>query len=256
MPGNRSRRMRAASAARTRCRRSRGAAAPISSIECLRGAFRRTGKRVLTMVHYKCRSALFSPPRMKFGVVIFPGSNCDHDAVYALSRNLSQEVVEIWHRSEDLCGVDVVFLPGGFSYGDYLRCGAIARFSPVMRSVKRFAASGGAGHGSLQRVSDIARSGAAARRALMRNRNLRFICKTVRLSVATIDSPFTNRCRPRERARGADRARRRLLFCRRRSARPTRKRRPRRLPLRRREPERLRAEHRRHSQRRGATCWA
>lgn len=130
---------------------------------------------------------------MKFGVVIFPGSNCDHDAVYALSRNLSQEVVEIWHESEDLCGVDAVFLPGGFSYGDYLRCGAIARFSPVIRSVKRFADSGGLVMGVCNGFQILLESGMLPG-ALVRNRDLRFICKTVELSVGTVNSPFTNQC--------------------------------------------------------------
>ena len=130
---------------------------------------------------------------MKFGVVIFPGSNCDHDAVYALSRNLSQEVVEIWHESEDLCGVDAVFLPGGFSYGDYLRCGAIARFSPVIRSVKRFADSGGLVMGVCNGFQILLESGMLPG-ALVRNRDLRFICKTVELSVGTLNSPFTNQC--------------------------------------------------------------
>jgi phosphoribosylformylglycinamidine synthase I len=130
---------------------------------------------------------------MKFGVVIFPGSNCDHDAVYALSRNLSQDVVEIWHESEELCGVDAVFLPGGFSYGDYLRCGAIARFSPVIRSVKRFADSGGLVIGVCNGFQILLESGMLPG-ALVRNRDLRFICKTVKLSVGTLNSPFTNQC--------------------------------------------------------------
>ena len=130
---------------------------------------------------------------MKFGVVIFPGSNCDHDAVYALSRNLSQDVIEIWHESEDLCGVDAVFLPGGFSYGDYLRCGAIARFSPVIRSVKSFADSGGLVIGVCNGFQILLESGMLPG-ALVRNRDLRFICKTVELSVGTLNSPFTNQC--------------------------------------------------------------
>lgn len=133
---------------------------------------------------------------MKFGVVIFPGSNCDHDAVYALSRNLSQEVVAIWHQSEDLCGADVVFLPGGFSYGDYLRCGAIAGFSPVMRSVKRFADSGGLVMGVCNGFQILLEAGLLPG-ALIRNCGLRFICRTVPLSVETMDSPFTNRYRPK-----------------------------------------------------------
>jgi phosphoribosylformylglycinamidine (FGAM) synthase-like amidotransferase family enzyme len=80
---------------------------------------------------------------MKFGVVIFPGSNCDHDAFYALNQVLGQPTEFIWHQTENLSGFDGVILPGGFSYGDYLRTGAIARFSPVMRAVERFARSGG-----------------------------------------------------------------------------------------------------------------
>ena len=80
---------------------------------------------------------------MKFGVVIFPGSNCDHDAFYALSENLGKHTVYLWHQSEDLQGCDAVILPGGFAFGDYLRTGAIARFSPIMKAVSRFAASGG-----------------------------------------------------------------------------------------------------------------
>ncbi len=130
---------------------------------------------------------------MKFGVVIFPGSNCDHDAVYALSRNLFQEVVEIWHESEDLCGADAVFLPGGFSYGDHLRCGAIARFSPVIRSVKRFADSGGLVMGVCNGFQILLESGLLPG-ALVRNRDLLFICRSVQLSVGTLDSPFTNQC--------------------------------------------------------------
>ena len=80
---------------------------------------------------------------MKFGVVVFPGSNCDHDALWAVSQNLGAEAEFIWHDSYKLPAVDAVILPGGFSYGDYLRCGAIAKFSPVMTAVKKFAADGG-----------------------------------------------------------------------------------------------------------------
>ena len=80
---------------------------------------------------------------MRFGVVVFPGSNCDHDAWYALSHNLGHTAEYIWHDSPRLGPVDAVILPGGFSYGDYLRCGAIAKFSPVMSAVREFAASGG-----------------------------------------------------------------------------------------------------------------
>ncbi|MGE5488483.1 MAG: phosphoribosylformylglycinamidine synthase subunit PurQ, partial [bacterium] len=80
---------------------------------------------------------------MKFGVVVFPGSNCDHDAFYAVSHNLGQQAEYLWHDSPRIGDVDAVILPGGFSYGDYLRCGAIAKFSPVMAAVKEFAAAGG-----------------------------------------------------------------------------------------------------------------
>ena len=80
---------------------------------------------------------------MKFGVVIFPGSNCDHDMVYLLKDIMKQEVVELWHKDTDLQGCDMIILPGGFSYGDYLRSGAIASLSPIMESVKKFAAEGG-----------------------------------------------------------------------------------------------------------------
>lgn len=130
---------------------------------------------------------------MKFGVVIFPGSNCDHDALYALSANLRQDVTEIWHESEDLGDVDAVFLPGGFSYGDYLRCGAIARFSPVIRSVRRFARSGGMVMGVCNGFQILCEAG-LLEGALIRNHGLRFVCRTVGLVPATRDSPFTSRC--------------------------------------------------------------
>lgn len=130
---------------------------------------------------------------MKFGVVIFPGSNCDHDAIYALSRNLGQIVTEIWHESEDLGNVDAVFLPGGFSYGDYLRCGAIARFSPVIRSVRKFANSGGLVLGVCNGFQILVEAG-LLRGALIRNQGLRFRCRTVDLVAATRNSPFTGAC--------------------------------------------------------------
>ncbi len=134
---------------------------------------------------------------MKFGVVIFPGSNCDHDALYALSQNLGQGVTAIWHESEDLGDVDAVFLPGGFSYGDYLRCGAIARFSPVVRSVRRFAGSGGLVLGVCNGFQILVEAG-LLEGALMRNQGLRFLCRTVALAPATADSAFTKAC-PRDR---------------------------------------------------------
>jgi phosphoribosylformylglycinamidine synthase subunit PurQ / glutaminase len=131
---------------------------------------------------------------MKFGVVIFPGSNCDHDALYAVSQNLGQPVEPIWHESEDLLGCDVILLPGGFSYGDYLRAGAIARFSPVLKTVRRFAQQGGLVAGICNGFQILVEAGLLPG-ALTRNRGLRFVCKTVHLRVETTDSPFTQACR-------------------------------------------------------------
>lgn len=130
---------------------------------------------------------------MKFGVVIFPGSNCDHDALYALGNNLGQQSFPIWHESEDLGGADAVVLPGGFSYGDYLRAGAIARFSPVMKAVRRFADSGGLVFGICNGFQMLVEARLLPG-VLVRNRSLRFICRTVHLRVETTDSPFTNAC--------------------------------------------------------------
>lgn len=130
---------------------------------------------------------------MKFGVVIFPGSNCDHDALYAIESNLGQTAVPIWHRSEDLHGCDAVVLPGGFSYGDYLRAGAIAHFSPVMNAVKRFADSGGLVIGICNGFQALTEAHLLPG-ALVRNRNLKFLCKTVHLAAGTKDSPFTSAC--------------------------------------------------------------
>jgi len=128
---------------------------------------------------------------MKFGVIVFPGSNCDHDAFYAASHNLGQQAEYIWHDSDTLGGVDAVILPGGFSYGDYLRCGAIAKFSPVMRAVKKFAAEGGPVLGVCNGFQILVEAGLLPG-ALIRNRGLKFICRELRLKVATSDSPFTN----------------------------------------------------------------
>ena len=102
---------------------------------------------------------------MKFGVVVFPGSNCDHDAYYALGEVLHQPVEFLWHQSEQVKGFDAIILPGGFSYGDYLRTGAIARFSPVMRAVEQFARAGGLVLGICNGFQILVRSGPAARRA-------------------------------------------------------------------------------------------
>jgi len=128
---------------------------------------------------------------MKFGVVVFPGSNCDHDAWYAASHNLGQQAEFIWHDATRLGDVDAVVLPGGFSYGDYLRCGAIAKFSPVMQAIRRFAADGGLILGICNGFQILVESGLLPG-ALVRNRGLKFICKPVPLRVETTNSPFTN----------------------------------------------------------------
>jgi phosphoribosylformylglycinamidine synthase len=130
---------------------------------------------------------------MKFGVVIFPGSNCDHDALYALEHNLGQRSFPIWHESEDLGGADAIVLPGGFSYGDYLRAGAIARFSPVMKSIQRFADGGGLVFGICNGFQMLVEARLLPG-VLVRNRSLRFVCRTVHLRVETTDSPFTGSC--------------------------------------------------------------
>jgi len=131
---------------------------------------------------------------MKFGVIVFPGSNCDHDAFYAVGTNLGQPVEFIWHDSSTLGAVDAVILPGGFAYGDYLRCGAIAKFSPVMKAVRRFANDGGLVLGVCNGFQILVEAGLLPG-ALIRNRGLKFICREVRLRVETTDSPFTSAAR-------------------------------------------------------------
>jgi len=127
---------------------------------------------------------------MRFGVVVFPGSNCDHDAWYALNRNLGQQAEFLWHDEPTVGQVDAVILPGGFSYGDYLRCGAIAKFSPVMTAVKRFAREGGLVLGICNGFQILVECGLLPG-ALIRNRSLRFICRQVEVETVTTDSPFT-----------------------------------------------------------------
>ncbi len=127
---------------------------------------------------------------MKFGVVVFPGSNCDHDAWFAVSNNLGQQAEMIWHDAISVGDVDAVILPGGFAYGDYLRCGAIAKFSPVMQSVRKFAAGGGLVLGICNGFQILVECGMLPG-ALVRNRGLKFICKPVPLRVETTNSPFT-----------------------------------------------------------------
>jgi phosphoribosylformylglycinamidine synthase I len=134
---------------------------------------------------------------MKFGVVVFPGSNCDDDAHYAVGQIIGQPVDFIWHQSEDLSGLDAVILPGGFSYGDYLRTGAIAKFSPVMRAVKKFAQGGGLVLGVCNGFQILVESGLLPG-ALMRNKRLRFLCRQVHIRVENVETPFTNAARPGE----------------------------------------------------------
>jgi len=127
---------------------------------------------------------------MKFGVVVFPGSNCDHDAYYALGSVLHQPVEFIWHQSENVAGFDALILPGGFAFGDYLRTGAIARFSPVMRAVGRFARAGGPVLGICNGFQILCEAGLLPG-ALIRNAGLRFVCKHVNIRVETTATPFT-----------------------------------------------------------------
>jgi phosphoribosylformylglycinamidine synthase I len=128
---------------------------------------------------------------MKFGVLVFPGSNCDHDTFHVVAEVAKQPVTFLWHDSEDLAGVDAVLVPGGFAYGDYLRTGAIARFSPVMQAVQRFAAGGGPVLGICNGFQILTEAGLLPG-ALMRNAGLKYICKQVHLRVETADSAFTN----------------------------------------------------------------
>jgi phosphoribosylformylglycinamidine synthase subunit PurQ / glutaminase len=122
---------------------------------------------------------------------VFPGSNCDHDALYAVSEILHIPTESIWHQSQNLAGFDAVILPGGFSYGDYLRTGAIARFSPVMNAIKRFARSGGLVLGICNGFQILCEAGLLPG-ALMRNQGLRFICRHVHIRVETTATPFTS----------------------------------------------------------------
>jgi len=128
---------------------------------------------------------------MNFGVIVFPGSNCDHDAWYAIKHNLGQNAKFIWHDSHQLGDVDAVILPGGFAYGDYLRCGAIARFSPVMGAVRKFAAAGGPVMGICNGFQVLVEAGMLPG-ALMRNAGLKFICQEVQLRTETTNSLFTS----------------------------------------------------------------
>ena len=128
---------------------------------------------------------------MKFGIVQFPGSNCDHDALWAIQNNVGQHAEFLWHKETSLRDIDAIILPGGFSYGDYLRTGAIARFSPIMKAVTEFAHKGGPVIGICNGFQILCESGLLPG-ALLRNDSLRFACKYVHVSVANADTPFTS----------------------------------------------------------------
>jgi phosphoribosylformylglycinamidine synthase subunit PurQ / glutaminase len=130
---------------------------------------------------------------IKFGVVVFPGSNCDHDAYHAVKHVLKQDAEFIWHKSTSLGNVDAIILPGGFSYGDYLRTGAIARFSPVMKEVVKFAESGGTVIGICNGFQILLEAGLLPG-AMLRNRSLQFVCKHVHLRVDNAQTRFTSEC--------------------------------------------------------------
>ena len=132
---------------------------------------------------------------MKFGIIVFPGSNCDHDAYHVISKQVGQPVDFIWHRDTDLNSFDALIIPGGFSYGDYLRAGALARFSPVMDSVKKFAATGGFVLGICNGFQILCEAGLLPG-ALIRNRDLNFICEHLSVRVETADTPYTNEMTP------------------------------------------------------------
>ncbi len=131
---------------------------------------------------------------MKFGVLVFPGSNCDHDTAHVLSAIAGQPVAMLWHDSSSLENVDAVLVPGGFAYGDYLRTGAIARFSPVMESVRRFAEAGGPVLGICNGFQILCESGLLPG-ALLRNAGLKYVCRQVHLRVENADSIFTGELR-------------------------------------------------------------
>lgn len=131
---------------------------------------------------------------MKFAVIVFPGSNCDHDAYHAVKHVLGQDAAFVWHKETSLGGADVVILPGGFAHGDYLRTGAIARFSPVMQEVKKFASAGGPVLGICNGFQVLLEAGMLPG-AMLRNRSLKFQCEHVLVRVEQLDTPFTSACR-------------------------------------------------------------
>ena len=132
---------------------------------------------------------------MKFGVIVFPGSNCDHDAYHVVSKHIGQPVDFVWHKETDLSGYDAILIPGGFSYGDYLRAGALASFSPVMNAVKDFAAKGGYVFGICNGFQILCETGLLPG-ALMRNENLHFVCKHVKIRTENTNTPYTSELEP------------------------------------------------------------
>lgn len=128
---------------------------------------------------------------MKFGVVVFPGSNCDQDCFHVVDKVIKQPVEYIWHKNTKIENFDCLIIPGGFSYGDYLRCGAIARFSPIMESVIKFANNGGLVIGICNGFQILLEAGLLPG-AMLRNKNLHFICKFVDLKVEATDTPFSS----------------------------------------------------------------
>ncbi len=135
--------------------------------------------------------------RVKFGVVVFPGSNCDHDAHYVASELLGQEARFIWHKESSVGDADVLVLPGGFAHGDYLRCGAIARFSPIMKDVVAFAKKGGLVLGICNGFQVLTEAGLLPG-VLLRNSSLRFVCKYLHVRIENNATPFTSGCRAGE----------------------------------------------------------
>jgi len=132
---------------------------------------------------------------MRFGIVVFPGSNCDEDAYHAAKDVFGQEAEYLWHKDSDLKGADVIVLPGGFAHGDYLRTGAMARFSPIMNQVRAFAERGGPVLGICNGFQILLESGLLPG-AMLRNRSLKYQCEHVYLRVEQTDTPFTNAARP------------------------------------------------------------
>jgi len=130
---------------------------------------------------------------MKFAIIVFPGSNCDHDAYHAAKHVLGHDATFVWHKETHLAGADIVILPGGFSYGDYLRTGAIARFSPVMKAVGEFAAAGGPVLGICNGFQILLEAGLLPG-TMLRNAGLKFRCEHVHLRVEQTDTPFTAKC--------------------------------------------------------------